>query len=136
MLIPKIIATFNKYVTNRFFLLFAVWIPPFAIVNHTGRISGQSYETPILAFPTESGFVFALTYGRDVDWVKNLILSDYGIIKHNNEEIEIHNIRHISYDDVKGVFPFWIRIFLNIIFVENCIIVEKNARAEISLFYA
>ena len=128
MPIPKVIAVFNKYVTNRFFLLFARWIPPFAIVNHKGRISGRSYRTPILAFPTEAGFFFALTYGRDVDWVKNLIAYDSGTIEYNNEEIEIHKIRHISYYEVKDLFPIWIRILLSIISVEHCIVVEKNIR--------
>jgi len=68
MPIPKSIANFNKHVTNKFFLLFAGRLSPFAIVNHKGRRSGRSYRTPILAFPMEAGFVFALTYGRDVDW--------------------------------------------------------------------
>ena len=72
------IAVINKHVTNRFFLLFAKWLPPFAIVNHLGRRSGRRYRTPILAFPTETGFVFVLTYGRDVDWVRNLMASDSG----------------------------------------------------------
>ena len=72
MPIPKSIATFNKFVTNKFFLLFAGWIPPFAIVHHQGRKSGVTHKTPVLSFKSEKGFDIALTYGKDVDWVKNL----------------------------------------------------------------
>jgi hypothetical protein len=67
MPIPKSITHFNKHITNRFFISFAGWIPPFAIIEHYGRKSSHQYETPILAFPTRGGYVFALTYGRNVD---------------------------------------------------------------------
>jgi deazaflavin-dependent oxidoreductase (nitroreductase family) len=126
MPIPKVVAVFNKHVTNRLFLLFAGWIPPLAIVNHQGRNSGQSYGTPIMAIPYGEEFIFALTYGRNVDWAKNLMASDSGILEYNGEEFEIHKLRHISYEDMKDVFPIWIRLLLSIISVEHCIIAEKN----------
>jgi hypothetical protein len=74
----------------------------------------------------EDGFVFALTYGRDVDWVKNLIASDGGTLGYKGEQIGIHNIRHALYDEVKDAFPFLFRILLNIISVEHCLIVERK----------
>lgn len=126
MPIPKGIAVFNKYVTNRIILPFAGWIPQLAIVNHQGRISGRKYRTPVMAFKFGEGFLFALTYGLDVDWVKNLVASDSGTLEYKGEKISIHNVRHTSYDDVKEVFPFWFRISLNIISVEHCLIVEKK----------
>jgi len=129
MPIPKWIAVFNKYVTNQLFLLIAGRIPPFTIVNHQGRYTGNSYRTPIMVFPTNSGFVFALTYGRNVDWVKNLISASYGTLEYQGEDIKIFNIRHTSYDDVKKEFPFWIQFFLNIITVEHCLIVDTTPRA-------
>ena len=44
---------------------------PFSIIRHVGRRSGKHYETPIIVQPSDGGFVFALTYGPDVDWYKN-----------------------------------------------------------------
>ena len=123
---PKGIAVFNKYFTNRLILPFAGWIPPLTIVNHQGRKSGRRYRTPIVAFIFENGFVFALTYGRDVDWVKNLIASGSGTLGYKGEQIDIHNIRHALYDEVKDAFPFLFRVLLNIISVEHCLIVERK----------
>jgi hypothetical protein len=125
MPIPKEVAVFNKYVANRFFLLFAGSIPPFAIVNHRGRKSSRSYRTPILGFPTMTGFIFALTYGRNVDWVKNLIASDGGILEYKGEETPICEIQICKMDDVKEIFPYWIRLSLSIISIEDCVLVEN-----------
>jgi deazaflavin-dependent oxidoreductase (nitroreductase family) len=126
MPIPKPITIFNKHITNRFFILFAGWIPPLAIVEHRGRISGRKYKTPILAFPTSNGYVFALTYGRNVDWVKNLQASGYGFLKYNGDADQIHSLRHVSIEDVKEMFPVMVRLLLHILKVNDCLMVKKE----------
>ena len=124
MPIPRGVAGFNKHFTNRFFLLFAGRIAPFAIVNHRGRSSGRSYRTPVLAFPTEAGFMFALTYGRDVDWVRNLVASGGGSLVYKGEEIPLCEVRLEKYADVRGMFPLWIRLSLWFISLEDCLLAE------------
>ena len=52
--------------------MFAGRLPPFAIVEHRGRRSGRAYRTPVWAFTAGEGFVIALTYGADRDWVRNV----------------------------------------------------------------
>jgi deazaflavin-dependent oxidoreductase (nitroreductase family) len=126
MPLPKSIAILNKHITNRFFLLFAGWIPPLAMVKHRGRTSGRYYRTPIMAFPTDNGYVFALTYGKGVDWVKNLLASNSGGLKYNGADNLIHSIHFASYEDVKDVFPVFVRQFLRILSVNDCLITEKK----------
>ena len=124
MPIPKAIARFNKHFTNRLFLLFAGRIAPLAIVNHGGRSSGRSYRTPVLAFPTEAGFVFALTYGRDVDWARNLVASGGGSLEYKGEEIQLCEVRLGKYCDLREMFPLWIRLSLWFISLEDCLLAE------------
>jgi deazaflavin-dependent oxidoreductase (nitroreductase family) len=126
MPIHKPITIFNKHITNRFFILFAGWIPPLAIVEHRGRTSGRQYKTPILAFPTSNGYVFALTYGRNVDWVKNLQALGQGVLKYNGNVDAINSPRYISIEDVKEVFPFIVRLFLRIFKVNDCLRVNNK----------
>jgi deazaflavin-dependent oxidoreductase (nitroreductase family) len=64
-------ARFNRGVTNKIALRAAGVLPGLGIVIHVGRRSRQVYRTPVFVFPTKDGFRFALTYGRDSDWVKN-----------------------------------------------------------------
>ena len=124
MPIPKGVARFNKHFTNRFFLLFAGRMPPFAIVSHKGRSSSRVYRTPVLAFSSEAGFVFALTYGRNVDWVRNLVASGSGSLEYKGEETPICEARLAKYAEVRGMFPFWIKPSLWFISLEDCLLAE------------
>jgi deazaflavin-dependent oxidoreductase (nitroreductase family) len=50
-------------------------LPTFGIVTHTGRKSGRTYQTPINVFRRGDTYLFFLTYGSDVQWVKNILAS-------------------------------------------------------------
>ena len=51
----------------------AGWMPGFGILTYRGRTSGRTYRTPINVFRRGESIVFALTYGPDVPWVKNVL---------------------------------------------------------------
>src|SRR5216117_3210533 len=65
------LAKVNIAVTNRITSLFAGWLPGFGILTHVGRKSGKVYRTPVNVFRAPNGFIIALTYGRESEWVKN-----------------------------------------------------------------
>src|SRR5580658_989815 len=67
------VAAFNLAVTNRITSRFAARLPGFGIVTHVGRKSGIVYRTPVNVLGTPEGFLIALTYGRDSEWVKNVM---------------------------------------------------------------
>jgi deazaflavin-dependent oxidoreductase (nitroreductase family) len=73
MPIPRVVGKWNKAGLNRVTRHIAPWLPGLGLVVHRGRRSGRSYRTPVNVFPTADGFVFALTYGPDTDWVKNVL---------------------------------------------------------------
>lgn len=66
-------ARFNKRFTNRLNRHLAGRVPSFVLVRHVGRKSGKTYETPINAFRTPTGYRVALTYGPAADWVRNVL---------------------------------------------------------------
>lgn len=72
MPIPKRVARWNKVGLNRVVQHVAPWLPGLALVVHRGRRSGRTYRTPVNVFGTDDGFIMALTYGPDTDWVKNV----------------------------------------------------------------
>src|SRR6202040_28441 len=70
------VAAFNLAVTNRITGRFADRLPGFGILTHVGRKSGRVYRTPVNVFRAPQGFLIALTYGRDSEWVKNVVAAD------------------------------------------------------------
>ncbi len=69
---PRWLARFNRHATNRVTSPLAPHLPGFGVVIHTGRKSGKTYRTPVNVFQRPGMFVFALTYGRDSQWVHNV----------------------------------------------------------------
>ena len=73
MPIPKAIARLNRSVTNPILTPLARRLPGFALVTHVGRRSGRTYVTPVNLFRDGDGWVIALTYGADSQWVRNAL---------------------------------------------------------------
>lgn len=65
-------AHFNRRVTNHLTRPLARWLPGFGVVIHSGRKSKHQYRTPVNVFRVHDGYLIALTYGVDSDWVKNV----------------------------------------------------------------
>ena len=59
---------------------------PFAILRHVGRRSGKTYEIPIMVWRVEDGFIIVLTYGPNVDWLRNLRATDQGTLRWHHRE--------------------------------------------------
>jgi deazaflavin-dependent oxidoreductase (nitroreductase family) len=73
MPIPRRVGQWNKVGLNRLTRHIAPWLPGFGVIVHRGRRSGRRYRTPVNVFPVRDGYLIALTYGPDTDWVKNVL---------------------------------------------------------------
>ncbi len=93
MPLPKSVAKLNRRLTNPVARRFAGRVPPLAIVEHTGRRSGATYRTPVMAFPAGGGFAIVLTYGPDVDWVKNVLAERRAILEYGGKRLALGNPR-------------------------------------------
>ena len=98
---------FNKRYLNHLTLKIArTKHGPFAIVQHKGRRSGKSYETPIIVRRVPEGVVFALTYGPGVDWYQNILASgECSLIFHGNK-LKLDSPQTISAQEGINAFPF------------------------------
>ncbi|MFQ6172432.1 nitroreductase family deazaflavin-dependent oxidoreductase [Oryzobacter sp. R7] len=72
MTLPRALGRFNSRVTNKALVhLVGRWT--FAEVEHVGRRSGRRYRTPVNAFREGDRVTIGLTYGRRVDWFRNIV---------------------------------------------------------------
>jgi deazaflavin-dependent oxidoreductase (nitroreductase family) len=74
----KAMTRFNRVATNRVTKWIAPWMPWLGMITHRGRKSGRTYQTPIMVFRSRNRWVIALTYGPDVQWLKNIMAAGEG----------------------------------------------------------
>lgn len=111
MPLPRGVARFNRRFTNRLFSMVAGYLPGFAIISHVGRKSGRIYHTPVSAFRTDDGFIIALTYGPDSDWVKNVVSAGWCELQTRGRRMRLFSPR-IHTDYSKGWAPLPVRLIL------------------------
>lgn len=67
---------FNKFIFNHLTLLFAGSnIGPFSKLIHEGRKSGKTFLTPVVATYVGDVVIIPLSYGDQVDWLKNILVA-------------------------------------------------------------
>lgn len=96
MHIPNFMRRVNRVVTNPVLGTVAWIVPPLAVVHHVGRSSGKRYRTPVVAFRTPTGFVIPMTYGRDVDWARNLLKAHGGELMQIGRTFALRNPRVVG----------------------------------------
>jgi deazaflavin-dependent oxidoreductase (nitroreductase family) len=90
---PRLLARFNRRVTNPLQRLWAGRLRSHAIIEHVGRKSGRVYRTPVLVFPTADGFAFLIGYGRESDWVRNLVARNRGAVVNHGRRYEVDDVQ-------------------------------------------
>jgi len=108
------VAAFNLAITNRITSRFAARLPGFGILTHVGRKSGRVYRTPVNVFREPDGFLIALTYGRDSEWVRNVLAAGGCQLETRSVPYQLSKPT-IVHDPARRRFPFFVRIVLGII---------------------
>lgn len=93
--------------------LFVHWLPSFAIISYRGRRSGRIYRTPMNAFRDGDSYVFALTYGPEVHWVKNVLASGEADLLVRRHHVTLVN--PVLFEDrTQHLIPQPVRFFLGV----------------------
>ncbi len=74
-------------------------------IRHVGRTTGRPYETPVVAVPTDDGFVIALPYGLNTDWLKNVLASGSAAIVHEGTTYRVDRPEIMPSSQAAPLFP-------------------------------
>jgi deazaflavin-dependent oxidoreductase (nitroreductase family) len=108
------IRVFNKHVTNKILGGFAkIGFASFSYIRHVGRKSGKTYTTVIMAWPLRGGFVIALTYGPNVDWLRNLEAAGGGSVRWHKKWFRLGKPERIDQQAALPAFPLFARALLS-----------------------
>jgi deazaflavin-dependent oxidoreductase (nitroreductase family) len=108
------LAKINITFTNRITGLFAGWLPGFGILTHVGRKSGKVYRTPVNVFRASNGFIIALTYSSESEWVKNVLAADGCELQTREKKYEL-SAPKVVHDPTRRRFPIPVRLVLRIV---------------------
>jgi deazaflavin-dependent oxidoreductase (nitroreductase family) len=104
---------------NPFIAPLAQRVRPLAVVHHVGRRSGRAYETPVMAFPTPDGWVVALFYGADVQWLRNARRSGSVALTLAGKQHQIGEVRLLDKATGAPLLPAWTRAAGRALNVQN-----------------
>jgi deazaflavin-dependent oxidoreductase (nitroreductase family) len=108
------LAKINIAFTNRITSLFAGWLPGFGILTHVGRRSGRVYKTPVNVFRASKGFIIALTYSSQSEWVKNVLAAGSCELKTRGKKYQLSS-PNVVHDPTRRRFPIPVRLVLSIV---------------------
>ncbi len=84
------VRVFNKHVLNPAMMLLAgrkCWYA--SVIRHSGRRSGKTYATPVVAERIGDGFILPLPYGTEVDWLRNVLAAGRATLTVHGETYEV-----------------------------------------------
>jgi len=76
----------------------------YPVVTHMGRSSGVVYRTPLDAHPTRDGYVLVVRYGRESDWVRNILASGSATLRIDGDEHRLTAPRLVAQDEAVDRF--------------------------------
>jgi len=114
------LAQFNRLAFNRVVRTFAGRRgSPVAVVEHRGRRSGRQYRTPVLAFRVDGGYLVALFYGDDRDWVRNVLAAGACTLERGGRRVELTAPRLLDAGDGMTLVPLPMRPALRLLRVRR-----------------
>ena len=128
MPLPRWLAHFNRRVTNRLLGPLALRLPGFGVVVHTGRRTHRQYRTPVNVFRRADGYVIALTYGPEAEWVRNVLASGGCTLETRGRTLRLTRPR-LFRDERRRSVPLPVRLVLGVLGVINFLGLRRDDRA-------
>lgn len=102
---------FTTRIVNPLTRPFAGRMPGFAIIGYVGRRTGRTYRTPMSVFHRDGDYLFALTYGPEVQWVKNVLAAGTCQLEERGRTVTLRDPRRFT-DPKASLMPLPVRLFL------------------------
>jgi deazaflavin-dependent oxidoreductase (nitroreductase family) len=101
----------NRVFTNPVMGTFAWLVPPLAVVRHKGRKTGRTYRSPVIAIGSTRGYVIPMTYGRDVDWARNMVAAGGCELERMGRRVRLKKPRIVGFEKAEPLLPAAVRPF-------------------------
>jgi deazaflavin-dependent oxidoreductase (nitroreductase family) len=117
---------FTRRFGNPFLGPVAGHLPWFCILHHVGRRSGRRYRTPLNVFRRGDSWVFALTYGSEVQWLHNVLAAGGCEIESRGRLVRLDS-PEVVVDPSRRLVPPLVAFFLGLIRVTEFLVMHPSA---------
>jgi len=90
-----------------------------------GRKSGKVYRTPLNVFRAGNGFIIALTYSSQSEWVKNVLAAGGCELKTRGENYHLSSPK-VMHDRTRQRFPIPVRLVLRLVGADEYMELSKT----------
>ena len=115
---PRWLARFNLRVTNRILGPLAERLPGMGVVVHVGRKTNRRYRTPVMCFRRAGNYIIALTYGRESQWVQNVLTQGGCEFETQGQTLRLTRPR-LVHDPQRRLMPTFVRMVLGLLNVSD-----------------
>ena len=92
-----------------------------SVIRHTGRVSGRTYETPVVPHAADGDYLIALPYGPGADWVRNVLAHGSATLVHEGRTVVVHTPTVVSTTQVASLLPPSEQRTLRLFGVDECL---------------
>lgn len=96
-----------------------------SVIEHVGRRSGKTYETPVDIIETTTRLLIALPYGARTDWLRNVLAAGAATVVSGGERIPVERPAVVATADVEELIPVRTLRTLRLFGVSQCLSLEK-----------
>ncbi len=96
-----------------------------SVIRHVGRKTGDVHQTPVQAVASDDGFVIALPYGTQSDWLKNVLASGSATIINEGETYRVVHPEIVPASLVARYFPAKDQRSHRLFHLEHCLRVQR-----------
>lgn len=97
-----------------------------SVIEHIGRRSGKTYETPVDIIETTTRLLIALPYGARTDWLRNVLAAGSATVVSGGERIPVERPAVVATTDVEELIPVRTLRTLRLFGVSECLSLEKS----------
>jgi deazaflavin-dependent oxidoreductase (nitroreductase family) len=97
-----------------------------SVIEHVGRTSGRTYQTPIDVIPTRTGLLIALPYGARADWTRNVLAAGAATVVTKGDRVTVDRPTIVAAADVASLIPRRTMRMLRLFGVRECLHLEKS----------
>jgi deazaflavin-dependent oxidoreductase (nitroreductase family) len=96
-----------------------------SVIEHVGRKSGKTYETPVDIIESTTRMLIALPYGVRTDWLRNVLDAGAATVVTQGERIPVKRPAVVATADVAELIPTRTLRTLRLFGVSQCLSLEK-----------